>query len=235
MRKWAQGRCETLPGAVRWGMGVRSSHFAVLALAAAGLLLGAAPADPEGVVRPDWRTKPSGDAIGRVYPDAAMRANEAGRVTMSCTVAIDGALKDCEVVSEDPVGFGFGKAALSLVPEMTMHPMTVDGRPRESGVRVPVSFTPFGYTGDIGWDRRVDCAGVILDDVDGRAIAWPPGEEQDWYGLYVTMGLRRQNLSTAQLLDGLQARLAQASKRRQPAARAPALSACHRRLKGDDQ
>lgn len=216
-------------------MGDRSSRFVFPALAAGLLSLGAAPAEQDGVVRPDWRKKPAGEAIGRVYPYAAQRANEAGRVTLSCTVAVDGTLKDCKVVSEDPAGFGFGRAALSLTPEMTMNPMTVDGRPRESTVRVPLSFMPSGPTHGIEWKQRVDCAGVILDDVDGRAIAWPPGEEQDWYGLYVTMGLRQQNLSTADLLNGLQARMAKASERRQPAARVPALGVCHRALKGDDR
>jgi TonB family protein len=212
------------------GASIRSHLLLVLAT---GLLLGAAPASD--IQRPDWKTKPAGEAISRVYPDAAMRQGEGGKVVLGCTVAVSGLLGDCAVVSEDPPGFGFGKAALSLTAEMTMNPAKVRGRPIESTVRIPLSFTPWTHHGRIGWEDRVDCAGIVLDDAESRALAWPPGEEQAWYGLDVTAGLREQNLSAEALLGGLRAPLARAGKARRPTVRAPELEACRRQLKGPDR
>jgi TonB family protein len=202
----------------------------LLALASVGLL-SAAPAPK--VVHADWLEKPSGEAVNKVYPDEAMRRGESGRVVLGCTAKVDGTLAECRVVSEDPPGFGFGRAALSLTAGMRMRPRTLNGEPVDSQIRIPLAFTtPGGGRAGwkIDWQHRLTCVGEVLDDVEGRAIAWPPGEENDWYGLYVTAGLRRQNLSTEDLLKGLQARLAGAGKQRRPMIRGPALTVCHRIL-----
>ncbi|WGM38254.1 energy transducer TonB [Caulobacter sp. NIBR1757] len=212
-------------------MGASSNPVAVWGVAVCGLLLlGAAPAPR--VVNADWLEKPSGEAVGRVYPDAALRRGENGRVVISCTARVDGTLGDCQLVSEDPPGFGFGKAAMSLTGGMRMRPRTVNGEPVNSPVRIPLAFTASQgpSTAGIAWEDRLTCVGEVLDDVEGRAIAWPPGQETDWYGLYVTAGLREQNLSADALLRQLQGRLASAARQRRPAVRSPGLVVCRRLL-----
>lgn len=202
---------------------------ALLLTLASACLLSAAP-KPE-VVRPDWLEKPSGDAVNRAYPDAALRREESGRVVLGCTVTTDGLVVDCEVVSEDPPGFGFGRAALTLTDQMRMRPMTVGGVPRDSSVRIPLAFSSGKGSGGkrIDWTHRVACVGEVMDSAQQRAIGWPPGEETDWYGLYVTAGLRERTLSAEALLRGLATRLEQAGDQT-PAVRASSLTFCHQLL-----
>jgi hypothetical protein len=51
-----------------------------------------------------------------------------------------GVLTQCQVVSEDPPGSGFGAAAVTLSSRFLMRPATVDGRPVDSEVRIPITW-----------------------------------------------------------------------------------------------
>jgi hypothetical protein len=89
---------------------------------------GAGP--PVEVYDPLWlkTVSPSGGA--KLFPAAAAKAGlRAGSAKVACTVAQDGTLKACSVVSEDPAGMGFGDAALVIASVMQMNPWSAEGSP----------------------------------------------------------------------------------------------------------
>ena len=95
------------------------------------------PAGPPVITQPDWVRRPSGEALMRAYPDRAITAGVTGSATLSCAVRVNGTLTDCQVVSETPGGYGFGRAATRLSRDFRMSPRTVDGQP-VGGARVNV-------------------------------------------------------------------------------------------------
>lgn len=102
------------------------------------------PAPPSNPVltKPDWVQKPSGEAVTRAYPKAALAAELGGRVTLSCLVNADGTVSQCKVISENPADMGFGEAAVSLSRLFRMRDKTADGIPVGGAtVRIPLSFS----------------------------------------------------------------------------------------------
>lgn len=95
------------------------------------------PAGPPTITNPDWVRKPTGEALMHAYPERAIQANVTGSATLSCTVRVNGSLTDCQVVSETPGGYGFGRAATRLSRDFRMSPRTVDGQ-AVGGARVTV-------------------------------------------------------------------------------------------------
>ena len=89
-------------------------------------------------VKPVWAHKPGGRAIELVYPPVARNRFVAGVTELECQLTFTGGLADCKVVVEDPAGFGFGAAALSLAPEFLAQPP----QPNEVGarLRIPMRF-----------------------------------------------------------------------------------------------
>lgn len=119
----------------------------MLGILAALLMQGAAPTPaaaasrPSVITNPDWAHKPTGDDISQFYPKAAWAANVEGRATIHCIVMATGDLADCRVLSEEPVGAGFGDAALALGPRFKMKPQTRDGVPVSGGpINIPIRF-----------------------------------------------------------------------------------------------
>lgn len=97
---------------------------------------------PMVITKPDWIHKPSGEDVSRFYPPMALRLERNGGALVSCTVVVDGSLRDCVVSSESPLNMGFGKAALAMAPLFKMRPVQVDGHSIEgSMVQIPVDFT----------------------------------------------------------------------------------------------
>ena len=94
-------------------------------------------AGPPTITNPDWVRKPTGEALMRAYPERAIQANVTGSATLSCTVRVNGSLTDCQVISETPGGYGFGRAATRLSRDFRMSPRTVDGQ-AVGGARVTV-------------------------------------------------------------------------------------------------
>ena len=85
---------------------------------------------------------PGGDEISAVYPERAMRLERSGSVVLSCDVQPSGAVSGCTVVSETPVGLGFGEAAKRLEGSFRMKPTTPNGSPvGGSKVHIPVGFS----------------------------------------------------------------------------------------------
>jgi TonB family protein len=89
------------------------------------------------VTNPDWLNRPSGEDLAEAYPFVAMALNLAGKATLNCEVSDTGALQNCVVAQESPMGLGFGRAALALSSGFKMRPKTVDGV-AVSGARVDI-------------------------------------------------------------------------------------------------
>lgn len=95
----------------------------------------------ETVTAPQWLRRPTGGDLARVYPPAAVKRGLSGRATISCRVSASGELNECEVIEESPPEYGFGEAALKLVPEFRMTKEIRTGQSVEGGtVRIPIRF-----------------------------------------------------------------------------------------------
>lgn len=93
------------------------------------------------ISHPDWIRKPNFAQMQRVFPERAIRMGVAGKATLACIVAANGSVGGCEVVSEDPGDYAFGKAALKLQPYFRMKPAMIDGKPVDGAlVKIPVRF-----------------------------------------------------------------------------------------------
>ncbi len=118
-------------------MGWRGSGLVCAVALVAGSSAWSAPA----ILNPDWLKKPNGEDLSDAYPAIASTLSLSGRAVIRCLVDARGGLRDCEVESESPAGFGFGEAALSLSRAFIMRPLTVAGTPVEGGeVRIPIAF-----------------------------------------------------------------------------------------------
>ena len=83
-----------------------------------------------------WVRAPSGEDVARYYPDAAMRNRIEGSSTAHCNVIANGALTNCAIVSESPIGYNFGNALLRLSKLFRAETAAGDGS--GSGRVVPV-------------------------------------------------------------------------------------------------
>lgn len=94
----------------------------------------------EEIGRPDWARRPSGETVGRYYPEEAMDRSISGEVTLVCTVIDGGRLDQCSVKSESPVGMGFGDAVVRMA-EREFRMTTKDSQGRSTtgaSVTVPL-------------------------------------------------------------------------------------------------
>lgn len=87
-----------------------------------------------------WARAPSGADIARYYPDAAMRNRIEGSATVHCSVIANGALTNCAIVSESPIGHDFGDALLKLSKLFRAETAAGDGSGSGRVVPVHVNF-----------------------------------------------------------------------------------------------
>ncbi len=89
----------------------------------------------------NWLRRPTGEQVAEVYPRAAENTKTSGLAVMGCSVTASGAMNDCAIVREVPIGQGFGQAALKLSKYFLMAPTTPDGRSvAGSHVDIPIRF-----------------------------------------------------------------------------------------------
>jgi hypothetical protein len=84
------------------------------------------------VQAPTWTRKPNSDDYARFYPENAQRLEQEGAALVKCVVTTKGALVACQILSEEPAGFGFGEATKKVVSLWKMKPQTVNGEPVEA-------------------------------------------------------------------------------------------------------
>ncbi len=100
-----------------------------------------APQTPSVITDPDWLKMPGPSEFSRFYPQAALDQDASGAATLSCTVAVTGAVRDCQVTAESPKGLGFGDAAKKLAPYFRLKPQMRDGAPVDgASIRIPIRF-----------------------------------------------------------------------------------------------
>jgi len=76
-----------------------------------------------------------------VFPVEGMRANiGSATVALECRALTSGRVGPCRVISEEPSGHGFAKAALAAMTDARLAPAEVDGEPVESPFRFMVRF-----------------------------------------------------------------------------------------------
>jgi len=92
------------------------------------------------ITKPHWKAKPNPPQLYNVFPRRALQRQIAGSASIHCLVTTRGKLKACSIASEDPPDAGFGKAELALARYFELEPMTVDGKPVEAEVTVPIRF-----------------------------------------------------------------------------------------------
>ncbi len=70
--------------------------------------------------------QPGGQEFMEAYPERALRDGVSGRITMRCIVGENGAVA-CELLDEQPSGFGFGAAGLALAAAFRAAPVDCSG------------------------------------------------------------------------------------------------------------
>ena len=100
-----------------------------------GAPAGAVPALPEILtdITPTVRIEPQ-------YPPRALRAGIEGLVTVEFTIAVDGSVKDVNIVSAEPPQI-FDQEVLKAVKRWTFQPQTADGQTVEKRARQDIRFT----------------------------------------------------------------------------------------------
>jgi TonB family protein len=87
-------------------------------------------------------------AQGAYYPANALRAQVEGKTNLQCDAGNDGRLRNCQILSEDPLGYGFGEATVRMFQtglRMTVTPEIARGKTvitRTVFWKLPASPTP---------------------------------------------------------------------------------------------
>ncbi|MBX9797712.1 hypothetical protein [Sphingomonas sp.] len=84
--------------------------------------------DASTLVRANWARETSWQDIYALHPREAKVAGKSGKAELACQVTLKRRLVNCTVRQETPGGWGFGVAALRLVPQLRALPRRIDGR-----------------------------------------------------------------------------------------------------------
>lgn len=108
-----------------------------------GLRSGISSGAGEGAPRyadADWIYKPTLAETMRFWPPRSVRERIAGHVKLACLVPRPGKPERCWVLTEAPLGVGFGRAALALSRLFRLKPARRNDEPLDLPVVVPVVF-----------------------------------------------------------------------------------------------
>lgn len=97
------------------------------------------------MVRPTmaWEHAPTRAEVAAVYPDKAKAAGVAGVVGLQCGFSYQRTLSQCRVLTEEPKGYGFGRAAERVARQFVSAPMRPGGQPLSgASIQLSVAFTP---------------------------------------------------------------------------------------------
>ena len=145
----------------------------------ASLLQGAGPAPPvpqpkpSVITNPDWAALPSGKDMADFYPPSATRNEIEGRATIECHINSAGLLFECHVLDEQPLGEGFGVAALALSTKFKMRPATRNGVAVDGGiVRFPIRFAlPKAAVSEIpSYEVVRRCYGLVANRMEANPL-----------------------------------------------------------------
>jgi TonB family protein len=108
--------------------GVMRFRFALTAVFST-VLCAAAPASAQSLIE-----QPSATDVALAYPEGALANGVDGAATVACVIGATGYLEQCEVAAENPAGYGFGAAALTVMRHFRYAATTQAGA-RSEGVR----------------------------------------------------------------------------------------------------
>ena len=108
----------------------RSWTLAIVLAAIVGPALALEDDDDDAVGwRPQFVAVAKPADVKAAYPPAAFERKISGYATLACVAGSDGKLNDCTIFREDPVGQGFGAAALQLVGKERIKTKDASGAP----------------------------------------------------------------------------------------------------------
>ncbi|HWE46163.1 MAG TPA: energy transducer TonB [Caulobacteraceae bacterium] len=116
---------------------------------------------------PDWLQKPSSRQLEADYPRRALINGVSGKALVRCRVQVDGLLDDCSILSESPLGLGFGEATLRAAHHFRMRPEKLDGQPVEGAVVL----IPLSWNIQDGQNYRGGMVGVVLTVIEHEKAA----------------------------------------------------------------
>jgi TonB family protein len=101
---------------------------------------GARPIAPAAMT---WAAAPTHADMIANYPKRAGAARVGGRAGLMCDFLADGKLGFCQVMVEEPKGYGFGAAAKAVAKKFQAFPTTEGSRPiKDARVQLTLTFTP---------------------------------------------------------------------------------------------
>jgi len=90
--------------------------------------------DPSVITKASFAAQPTGSEFAKLYPP--MADGKSGAVELRCTID-RGLLVDCKIVSEAPLGLGFGDAALKLTKFFKLNARDQAGAPVQGRIFRP--------------------------------------------------------------------------------------------------
>ncbi|WP_354089009.1 energy transducer TonB [Brevundimonas faecalis] len=99
-------------------------------------------------VSPRFLSQPN---IQDLFPARALKEAVSGVARIQCVSTREGGTRDCRVIEETPLGWGFGQAGLDGMARSRLQPGQVDGQPVDSRVVQPFTFIAVG-------EVELDCA-----------------------------------------------------------------------------
>lgn len=126
----------------------------------------APPADATVVIGADEDTVRRHEVA--IWPDAALKARTRGQVVLTCRVDIHGLAQTCRVAYEQPLGRGFGAAALTLRPTLKLVPRQGPEGPIPSDMNVAVEFRPPDPQSNLG--DLLNSPNAQVKDLTGKPV-----------------------------------------------------------------